>query len=214
MMRSISPGMRNRFILLEFLALIFILGCQSDGSGKENKEAVIQSKKLDSINVISLKDDYSKGLIRLYNQDASLWKSFKMDDNFSDDQINPMAMEGESNILVFRVVGRSDNFYSVIVNEDNGLIKLIEPNNKFFAYETWQDHIVNAFSVEFLPKTNPLRENPSENSRTLLFEEEQFYHPMEIKGDWLRVRDEQDKEGWIKWRNEKGELLVEIFYEE
>jgi SH3-like domain-containing protein len=35
---------------------------------------------------------------------------------------------------------------------------------------------------------------------------------MKIEGDWLLIQ-KNDIQGWIKWRDEKGNLLIEIFYE-
>lgn len=173
----------------------------------------ITNTALDSINVVALKEDYSKGAIQLYNQDGTIWKTFEVTDDFSDNSIVPSAIKPEDRIMVFIVVGRKNNLYSIIVNEDKNIVKYIKPNNPYFNYETWQQHIIKAFSVDFSPTTNPIKAEPSNTEKTLPFDKEQFYHPVEVKGDWLKVKDDDDREGWIKWRNAKGELLVQIYYE-
>ena len=174
----------------------------------------VSNATLDSINVVSLKEDYSKGAIQLYNHDGSIWKTFEVADNFSDNEIASYAVKPENRIMVFRVVGRKNNFYLIVVNEEKNIIKCIKPKSPYFNYETWQQHIVKAFSVDFLPKKNPLKEMPYTTAKTLPFDKEQFYHPKEIIGNWLKVKDDDNKEGWIKWRNEDGELSITIYYED
>lgn len=169
--------------------------------------------RLDSINVVALKEDYSKGPIMFYNIDDTPWKTIEITDDFSDSAIAPYALKPEDRILVFRVIGRKNNAYSIVVNEERNIIKYLKPNIAYFNYETWQQHIIKAFSVDFSPRKNHLKAAPLDTARSLPFDKEQFYHPVEIRGDWLKVKDDNNNVGWIKWRNRKGELLIQIFYE-
>ena len=180
-------------------------------SAKNNQESTIG--KLDSIDIIALREDYDTGAIFLYNKDGTVWKKIEVEDNFSDSSISPFALKPEDRIMVFKVVKKTQDYYAILVNEEKNIIKYIKPNNSYFIYETWQQHILKAFSVEFSPKTNPLRIKQFDNSKPLLFDKEQFYHPVQINGDWLKVKDDNDKVGWVKWRNKKGEIIIQIYYE-
>jgi len=220
--------MNKQKFIISFVTVFSILGCQgsikeqevpSEGAKKtaveiSHTDTVQQShQSIDSINVIALKEDYQKGLLQVYNEDGTIWKSFEITDNFSDDDIMPFAQKAENRVLVFRCIGRKNNYYAVVVNEDNSIIKYIKPNNPHFTYETWEQQILKVFSVDFDPKSNPLKVEPSTGAKSLLFDEEQFYHPSEIKGEWLKVKDDDDKEGWIKWRNAKGKLIINLYYD-
>jgi hypothetical protein len=211
--------------ILGFIAALATMSCQGNikekeaPSNKTDKGVIVYKdtakralQTLDTINVIALKENYQKGILQIYNEDGSIWKAFELNDNFSDNVIMPLAQKAENRVLVFRCIGRKDNFYSVIVNEEKNVVKYIKPHSPYFNYETWQQHIVKAFSVDFDNSKNPLKEKPLNSSRSLYFNKEHFYHPVEIKGEWLKVKDDDDKQGWIRWHNEKG-LLINLYYD-
>lgn len=78
-------------------------------------------------------------------------------------------------------------------------------------------HLASAYAVEFNAKKNPLRKDADSLATKIAFDKEQTYRPDKITGDWLRVKwgtETSLKRGWIKWKDEAGNLLVNIFYEE
>jgi hypothetical protein len=184
-------------------------------NGNENNPNIKENTtdKLDSINVVSLKEDYSNGIIDIYNSNGQIWKSFELTDSFMSKQIIPYALKAEDRILVFRCVGRKDGIYAIIVDENKKIIKYIKDKIPYFTYDKWQTHIFKVFSVDFDNKINPLKKEPLMNSVILPRDEEQFYHPVEIKGNWLKVKDDDEKSGWIKWVDDKGQLLITLYYE-
>ena len=219
--------MKNCTIILGLIATSAIMSsCHGDIKEKEatNNKTVTNNVKvyenspqsnpqtLDSIDVIALKEDYQNGLLQIYNEDKTIWKSFEVSDNFSDNSIMPLAQKAENKVLVFRCIGIKNNFYSVIVNEDKNIVKYIKPNVPYFNYEKWQAHIVKVFSIDFDYRKNPLKEKPLINSKILSFSKDQLYHPIEIKGEWLKVKDDDDKESWIRWQ-EKGLLIINLYYD-
>lgn len=149
----------------------------------------------------------------LYNFDHSKWKSFNFNDNFNDDEIDPYAIKPENTILVFKYLGKENGFYKVLVNENKNLIKYIKESDPNFKYQTIAEHILTVFSVEFSEKENPLRLEPNIQSKAQLSNQNSFYYPIKIDQNWLMVEDDNNNFFWIKWCDEKGNLILNLFYD-
>ena len=169
-------------------------------------------KQAESIGSVSLREGYNGSKIILYNEDGSVWKSFIMTDNFEDKSIIPFALKSDDRLLVFQMYDSSDLFYVVKVDEKKNLFKFIKKADKNFIYEPWEKHILKVFSVDFDYKLNPPKEEPFDNSKTKPYDKEQFYHPVKVKDEWLMIKDDDDKESWIKWKDNKGTLVVTLYY--
>ncbi len=169
-------------------------------------------KREESIGVVSLKEGYNNAKIRLYDETGLVWKSFIITDDFEDKNIVPFAFKSDDRLLVFQVFDKNDLFYKVKVNENKNLFKFIRKDDKDFVYEPWEKHILKVFSVEFDYKLNPQREEPIDNSKTKSYDKEQFYHPVKVKDEWLMIRDDDDNESWIKWKDNKGSLIILLYY--
>ncbi|QKJ31807.1 hypothetical protein HQ865_19225 [Mucilaginibacter mali] len=159
----------------------------------------------------SFKDTFS---FNLYNIDKTLWKRiiFSADSN-SVPHVVPYALKCENFVMMFRCTAVGDGFYKVITDENKKTEKLISVREKFLVFEKWPQHILkHAFAVDFSTSYNPLRSDTTGGAKRLRFNNNQNFHPVEIKGYWLKVKDDNEKGGWVRWRNEKGELLVTVFY--
>ncbi|MCW4470654.1 hypothetical protein OGH69_16905 [Flavobacterium sp. MFBS3-15] len=125
--------------------------------------------------------------------------------------VTTIVLEDEKQILRLQCLDEDSQYYTVnwknspaLVAKEPGKIKL----------ETWNEHILNICCIDFDEKTNPLREFPDDDSKTIAKEKDELYMPVEVKGEWLRVswgHQENEKSAWIKWRNEKG-IILELFY--
>lgn len=81
------------------------------------------------------------------------------------------------------------------------------------AYKTWEEYILGSFSVSPLVKLNSIHLKPNNNSEVIEYDNDEFYYPVSIDGDWLEVEwgeESELKKGWIKWK-EGEKLLIEIF---
>ncbi|MDB5125300.1 MAG: hypothetical protein JWP94_3429 [Mucilaginibacter sp.] len=166
--------------------------------------------------VVVLKESYQDKLVvlRMYNKNGSVWLSFKFTDDFNSKLLNPLSLKTDDGILVFKCVGEDKNFYAVVVSQDKNLIKFIKKSDSNFLFQTWQKRILSVFSVDFDGKKNPLRERPSIGSKQLHYRNNDFYHPVSINGDWLKVKsNETNQTGWIKWRDSKGQMLIDLIDE-
>lgn len=118
----------------------------------------------------------------------------------------------ENKVLSLKCISNDGSFYKVQTENDD--IGFIPKSEKGVSFQTWEKHILSVFSVEFDEVTNPLLESPSVSSKKAYYDKEEYYHPSQIKEEWLQVRwgTEGDWEyGWIRWKN--GEkLLVELYY--
>jgi hypothetical protein len=207
--------MKNIFVCL-FVIIFIAVGCKKDNSSinkTDNKKLKID--KEDNYGLLVLKDSYNKkNLIKIYNRDNSIWKSFKFDDFFSDIEIMPYAIKPENNLLVFKTLKKEKGFYDIVVNEsDENLIKFIKISDSNFEYQTLAEHILTVVFVNFDDKTNPLYEEPNIQSKQLLFNQDEDYYPIKIKDDWLMIEDSNNKNYWIRWRDSKGRLIIELLYD-
>jgi hypothetical protein len=151
----------------------------------------------------------------IYNLDSTLWRKADFSPQLTDGKkIAPYMFNYDDYLVIFRCKAITGNFYKVIINEKKGTEKLIPIKQKYLEFETWQDHILkHVFAVDFSLKTNPLRSDTTNEAKELPYDKYQYYQPVDIKGYWLKVKDENGKEGWIKWRNEKGKLLITNYYD-
>lgn len=213
-------------------ALIFIFACQSSSNQRTNSSQVhdtfLAKHNVDSIKgtsdtsespennvdgVVVLREDYPKGMLKIYNADGSVWKSFQITDGFQNENLSPLALKPENSLLVFRCIGKKDGMYAVVVDENKSIIKYISQSETSFNYESWEKHILKVFSIDFDYKKNPIRQNPSEKSTILLYNKEEFYHPVKVQKEWLMIKDDNEKKGWIKWKDAKGDLIITLYYD-
>lgn len=154
--------------------------------------------------------------IAIYKKDGTRLRRLLMNDYLSRDIIiSPFAMWGEYNLLVFDCIGTTSDSYIVVANDKTGLIGYIKKSDPLFKFETWPQHIaLHIAAVDFDVKSNPLHRLPDAKSPVIKFDSEEAYSPKSVKGNWLRVIWGYPKEssGWIRWRNDKRELLVGMYY--
>ena len=117
-------------------------------------------------------------------------------------------------MLVFKCINKEGNFYKVIINEKSEEIGFIHVTDKKFKFQTKEQHILSAFSIDFDSNKNPIRQQPSKTSSILLYDKDEFYIPTKISGDWVMVKWGSEGDwnyGWVKWQ-ENDAWLIELFY--
>ena len=126
--------------------------------------------------------------------------------------LKEIIITDENQELSLRCLSKDKSFYKVkLENNELGFIPLDERGVKF---QTWEEHILSLFAIGFKESINPLRDKPSDESDKIYYDPDEFYHPNQIKGEWLQVKwgTEGDWEyGWVKWK-ENGKLLINFFY--
>jgi len=169
---------------------------------------------------------------KLFNEDGGIWYEFSFYDENRDhpfdpsrEDFRPFAFHLDYFLLVLKCVGEDANRFEVIVNEKTGLKKFVRKNDRAFKYQTWEDHVLDQFAVDFDESNNPLRSMLSMHARLVQAPKDVFFHPVKIERNWLRVRwDVSETEGvkstrgkkkigygWIKWK-EGNNLIIELLY--
>lgn len=187
-------------------------GCKNEETSKIHVLHNEAQNHVESIGVVSLREGYNGSKIILYNEDGSIWKSFIMTDDFEDKSIIPFALKSEDRLLVFQLYNSNSLYYQVKVDENKNLFKFIKKTDKNFIFEPWEMHILKVFSIDFNPKLNPPKAEPFDYSNTKPYDKEQFYHPIKVKNEWLLIKDDDENESWIKWKDTKGALIVILYY--
>lgn len=162
--------------------------------------------------------------ISIYNEDGTKYKTFIDGDWTTVEDIHPYFSKMDYGELIFICVGISEKGFAVIVDEKEQTVKYIRKNEKGMIYEPWADHLLTTTGINFNQEENPLRKSPDEQANTISINTNNNtgFKALLVKGDWLLVRvedmssdegaDENALEGWVRWRDEKGYLLLELYY--
>lgn len=140
-----------------------------------------------------------------------------------NDKISPFFYKPDYGLYHFICLEKNKNYYKVLINDSEiGYL----PNNETYLFKSWET-ILMAASVQRNDKSNLIRNNPSENSKSdvenncsnevmqakdVIQKQGEFWIEISFATDCSPYPDENAKlkRGWIKWRNSK-ELLVQIF---
>ena len=180
-----------------------------------------------TIGVLTLNSPVHKknSQLRFFNKDGSLWYQYSF---YGDAGVpsstradfQPFAFHPDYFLLVVKCVRRHVDRWEVVVNEATGLTKLVRVEDRNLKFETWGDHILKLFAVNFDQAVNPVRTAPSSRRNSIHLADKMIYQPVQIRGYWLRIRAVSPnnerlrsdiRTGWIKWRDAKN-LLIEPFY--
>lgn len=160
--------------------------------------------------------DRAKAKMNLYDKSGKTWDEVSFVEELSiKHKVQPFAWHPDNFLLVYRCIGEDQLSYLVIANESTGEVKYIKKSDKNYKFETWKEHILDAFSVGFDKKSNLIRKAPSSTAASVTYDPDEYYHPVKIIGDWLQVKwgeNESMNTGWVRWRFSNDDLLIEIFY--
>ncbi|CAN5276129.1 hypothetical protein BH10ACI1_BH10ACI1_21080 [soil metagenome] len=241
--------MKIRFLLI-FLPVLFFINCAKPSetvnqnkaetpkleitelTNKKNesdvKQVVISIKGIKGLIVLSDKYEKSDEFIRFYNEDGSLWYQFSFfyDDRdgkfeYENNNFNPFAFNPDYSRLALKLAGENATYFEVIVNEETNLKKYVKKDDKNFKFETWENHILQTFAIEFNNEVNPLREIPNGKIKNIETANIEKFAPVEIKGEWLKVKWDvkpnstettpKTDSGWIQWKK-ADTLLIDWLY--
>ncbi len=154
------------------------------------------------------------GFVEIYNEDGTIWTKFFFGDlaakHSTDNALAPFRASSDG-YLIFDLIGEGKGFYKVIANEETGLVKYIRKDDPSFKRQRWQEYILSCFAVSALDKTNSVRISPDgQHFKEYLDRSYIQFEPLEIEGDWLKVKVNDNTDGWIKWRI-NGKLAISLF---
>lgn len=165
-----------------------------------------------TLGVLTL-DPAKKGWITICNEQNKPWLKIHPDSALIS-PIAPYSGYPEYENLVFRVVDTGGNFYRVIINEEKGLMGKIAMQTKALQFQTWEQHVLKVFSVDFDAAKNPLKSDTTLKGKTVNGNNVEAFQPVSVNNDWLKVKWETergDRFGWIRWRR-GNKMLVYLNY--
>lgn len=132
--------------------------------------------------------------------------------DLKNNKVTKIVKNDEYQIIALNCIEKNNDYY--VIELENGTKGKIKTDLKFIQLQSWEEHILSVFSVEFDNQTNPLLLNPKDNSSKQLYNSDELYFPVKIKENWLQVKYGEErnyKYGWIKWK-ENDYLLIDFFY--
>ena len=155
--------------------------------------------------------------IKVLNDDGSIWHSniFTFDEEFYNELFRPWVWAPEFGGFVMRCIAKSENYYTIVVNEEKNLVKRLRKHNHLL-FQTVEEHVLNALvATDF--DINPIRKYPCDDAQIIEISSYDFVlsvlFSIERNGDWIKIRDVFGGEafGWIRWR--KGDrFMVQLQY--
>lgn len=134
--------------------------------------------------------------------------------------LNPEVLWLDYSSFVFRCLAVKDNWFKVIVNNEDGSALWLKKNEQT-TFLSWETYLVKMFGVERLDDhPQKIRASPKDNSKEIKYQGRDCFQVKSMKGAWIEIFtadscDEPDKNpkiksGWIKWR-QGNKLLIDYF---
>lgn len=123
----------------------------------------------------------------------------------------------ENDLFILKAIKLKNGNFKVTINDKQWLID----GNKYkdiLTFKTPEKYVLDGYPNP--TKDNPLRGAPNESSDIIANYEDYTYLSVEIKGDWLKIKDdkdcysgekpsETDIVGWIRWKK-NGVIIIDI----
>lgn len=123
----------------------------------------------------------------------------------------------EYSLFILESTSEKNGFYQVKIN---GEIHFIDSKKyqDLLSFKTQKEYVLDSYPHP--DNINPLRVTPHENAQIVEDFTNYVYLSVEIKGDWLKVKDDKEcyigtessKEdiiGWVRWRKD-GKIILDI----
>jgi len=215
----------NNHLMIKVLFVLAATGMVSMVKGQEATAPNSQKVEIaNSLGIVTLKNGCSMtadDTIKLYNDDQTLWHAFSYyyDDSdgkydFKNEHFRPFAFHPDYFTLGLIAKEKvSKNTYKVEVNQNTGEEKLLRLP-PYLMLQSWEEHILNAYAIQFNAATNSPKAQPKANAQSRELPNLASYQPIGIKGDWLQLKWKKGdtfEYGWVKWQ-EGGFLCIMLFY--
>jgi hypothetical protein len=134
-------------------------------------------------------------------------------------QIDVISYDPEYGLFIIKCLGlNEEGFYKVEVNNDIMFIN----KNKYqdvLNHKSPEKYVLESKPYLYNNDDTTLREQPNDSSKVIENYKDHLYISIEIKGDWLKVKNDdkcfikmppQDEiVGWVRWRK-NGEIIIDV----
>ena len=154
--------------------------------------------------------------VRLYYNQATKSISHRVE---GGEQFRPATLHLDYDLWELSVKNKQEGWLKVVVDEQTGKTLWVRERRPV-KFVGWLSKMRGAFSIERTrPKANPLRTVPGAKAREVKLAGRDCFKADRMRGDWIRVvqQDHCDgasrwsASGWIRWRDDRGCLLVHIY---
>ena len=208
------------------LALVFVIfSCKNSSTDKKKSKKIFETRK-----EVKEKENIRK-VDKFYQQPAYFNPAIKLglgllkpknDTIFFKQQVNetPLKETIYTPKKVIPIFFKPDyDIFYIVCTEKTGLgYKILSANGKEllanktdFDFISWEKFLLKTTGIENISwKQNPLRKESTVTSLEVPFNDKENFIVKEVKNNWIKVKNENNEEGWIKWK-EKEKLLIEIY---
>jgi hypothetical protein len=158
-------------------------------------------------------------VVRFYHEPAVNSLSFRVEGKGYYSLLRPEGHKLDYDIFDLPVRTRRAGWLEVVADQESGKTLWVR-ENQTVRFADWLSKMRGAFAVARLkPGGNPLRSEPFGPASAVEIVGRDCFKVSEMRGDRIRVV-QQDHcngvsgsagSGWVKWRDNQGCLLVEIF---
>ena len=158
--------------------------------------------------------------LRFYEDRSVKSFRFRAEGDHSFSHLGSGAKNLDYDIFELAVKSRRNNWLEVVVDDQTDETLWLQ-EGKIVRFKDWLQDMKEAFAIGRIKSTvNPLRAKPNATAKEVTFNGRDCFEVEDMKGDWIQVKmqehncsenPKQSVSGWLRWRDENGCLLVEIF---
>ncbi len=235
--------------IITYIFIFIVLGCNEIKSKSESKEELLKPQTETSVEkkngnfksekgflYVSINKIYYEGQnLVIFNRERDTLAFFNKENvyltnktfNIIDDDylykegIKVNTFDPEYGLFILDCEGIENQQYKVKINNNDCFIDIKE-NSHLLKFKTPEQHVMESYPYLYGKNNTPLRVEPNDESEIIENYDKHLYEPVELKGDWLKVKDDKDcyvgeepsKEnivGWVRWRKD-GKIIIDIRY--
>ncbi len=154
-----------------------------------------------------------------YRDEALKMDSFKAEGKRTYSLLRPEVHKLDYYLFDLAVKRRNTGWLEIQVDDETKETLWLQ-ESKTVKFQDWLQKLKSSFAVGRRTKdSNPLRMQPDSKSEEVSFLGNDCFAVVEMRGDWIQVNiqnhctdaPKQSVSGWLRWRDDNGCLLVEIF---
>ena len=195
---------------------------------RSSRCALLGKEILNQLCVDYVGDDYLRmSKLDLFNADGSIWRTLELNiespDYFGNSKIPeflPFAKNFTGQTIVLRLVGVSEDWYKVEINENTQATRYARRADKAWSRTNWEGWLYKSVTLALADDHEPLRDAPGGKiipaARTIRFKRVKF---LRAEGEWAYIQgiassNEPKPElysGWLRWRDGR-KILVGCYF--
>jgi hypothetical protein len=180
----------------------------------------------DAFKKLNIYDNKNKQILKIQINDSQVVTTYmgKKTTQYEeqDEPISPRYFSPSQEYfgLVFDCIDSTEEYYKVLLDKKSNTIGYIKKEENAFSFEPIESFVKGYIGLGFDINRlkNPVRKEPNEGSEIIddpNIKKHNFWSmamsKTEMKGDWIKVKLDNEKYGWVRWR--KGnKFLIKMYF--